>query len=210
LRRVLPPAAQVAWKELKELRPPVAYLVGGTAIAVHLAHRVSRDLDFFLSAPIDMDDLHTCLDATGHFVATGVSPGTLNGVLGKTRVQFLLAHDQRATEPMTEFDGIPVAGLGDLLAMKLKVVMDRGELRDYFDIMTIEQQTDLTAEEGLGIFLERYQPRVPEEALAVIVRSLGSLYDVQDDPALPVKRGVIERYWRRRQKELVGYMERDN
>jgi hypothetical protein len=68
----------------------------------------------------------------------------------------------------------------------------------------------LTAEEGLGIFLERYQPRVPEEALAVIVRSLGSLYDVQDDPALPVKRGVIERYWRRRQKELVGYMERDN
>jgi hypothetical protein len=65
-------------------------------------------------------------------------------VLGAAKVQFLLADTQRNTEPLTVLDGIPVAGLGDLLATKLEVVMHRGELRDYFDIMAIEKRTPLT------------------------------------------------------------------
>ena len=35
--------------------PPVAYLIGGTAIAAHLRHRLSRDLDFCFEAPVDLD-----------------------------------------------------------------------------------------------------------------------------------------------------------
>jgi hypothetical protein len=137
-----------------------------------------------------------------------LAPGTINGVLGAAKVQFLLADTQRNTEPLTVVDGIPVAGLGDLLATELKVVMDRGELRNYFDIMTIEQRTALTAEEGLGIFLERYRPKAPDESVTVIVRALGSLADVQDDPALPVKRSTIEKYWAKRQRDLVTRLER--
>jgi hypothetical protein len=208
MRKVLPRGAQVAWQELVDLRPPPAYLAGGTAIAAHLHHRVSRDLDFFLSEPVDMDDLYDRLQATGHFVVSQLAPGTINGVLGAAKVQFLLADTQRNTEPLTFVDGIPIAGLGDLLATKLEVVMDRGELRDYFDIMTIEKRTPLTAEEGLGIFLERYRPKAPDEAVTVIVRALGSLGDVQDDPALPAKRSMIEKYWAKRQRDLVGCLER--
>jgi hypothetical protein len=210
IRGVVPLGTQAAWLELVELRPPSAYLAGGTAIAAHLHHRVSRDLDFFLGEPVDMDSLYDRLQATGNFVASQVAPGTINGVLGEARVQFLLADTQRNTEPLTLVDGIPVAGLGDLLAMKLKVVMDRGELRDYFDIMTIEKRTPLTAEEGIGIFLERYRPKAPDEAVTVIVRALGSLGDVQDDPGLPVKRSTIEKYWAKRQAELVSSLERGN
>jgi hypothetical protein len=210
IRGVLPRGTHAAWQELVELRPPSAYLAGGTAIAAHLHHRVSRDLDFFSSEPIDMDSLYDSLEATGHFVASQVAPGTIIGVLGETRVQFLLADTQRNTELLTVVDGIPIAGLGDLLAMKLKVVTDRGELRDYFDIMTIEKRTPLTAEEGLGIFLERYRPKAPDEAVTVIVRALGSLGDVQDDPALPVKRSTIEKYWAKRQRDLVACLERGN
>ena len=209
IRKVIPEGTQAAWQELVELRPPPAYLAGGTAIAVHLQHRVSRALDFFLSEPVDMESLYDHLQATGHFVASQVAPGTINGVLGEARVQFLLAETQRNTEPLTLVAGIPVAGLGDL-AMKLKVVMDKGELRDYFDIMTIEERTPLKAEEGLGIFLERYRPKAPDEVMSVIVRALGSLGDVQDDPGLPVKRSTIERYWARRQRELVARLERGN
>lgn len=208
LRKVLPGATQAAWEELVALRPAPAYLVGGTAIAARLNHRVSRDLDFFLSEPVDMGALHARLEATGHFVTTQLDLGTIDGVLGESKVQFLLADTQHNTEPLTVVDGIPMAGLGDLLATKLKVVMGRGELRDYFDMMTIEQRTPLTVEEGLGIFLERYQPKAPDEAVTVIVKALGSLGDVLDDPALPVKRSTIERYWAKRQKDLVGHLER--
>ena len=208
MRGVLPSGTQAAWQELVELRPSPAYLVGGTAIAAHLHHRLSKDLDFFLSEPVDIDSLYDRLLATGHFVATQVAAGTINGVLGAAKVQFLLADAQRNTEPLTVVDGIPIAGLGDLLATKLKVVMDRGELRDYFDIMTIEKRTPLTAEEGLGIFLERYRPKAPDEAVTLIVRALGSLGDVQDDPALPVKRSTIEKYWAKRQRDLVMRLDR--
>ena len=76
--------------------------------------------------------------------------------------------------------------------------------------MTIEERTPLKAEEGLGIFLERYRPKAPDEVMSVIVRALGSLGDVQDDPGLPVKRSTIERYWARRQRELVARLERGN
>jgi hypothetical protein len=208
MRGVLPRGTQAAWQEVVELRPAPAYLVGATAIAAHLHHRLSKDLDFFLSEPVDMDSLYDRLQATGHFVASQVAAGKINGVLSEARVQFLLADTQRNTEALTIVDGIPIAGLGDLLATKLKVVMDRGELRDYFDIMTIEKRTPLTAEEGLGIFLERYRPKVPDDALTVIVRALGSLGDVQDDPALPVKRSTIEKYWAKRQRDLVACVDR--
>ncbi len=44
---VLPPDTALTWKTIAPIVPPTAYLGGGTAIAVHLAHRVSRDLDLF-------------------------------------------------------------------------------------------------------------------------------------------------------------------
>jgi hypothetical protein len=45
VRKVLPPDTAAAWDVIAPLVPPGGYLGGGTAIAVHLAHRVSRDLE---------------------------------------------------------------------------------------------------------------------------------------------------------------------
>ena len=62
LTRVLPASAQAAWRSLVGNLPNGAYLVGGTAIAAHLGHRVSRDLDFFVAEPFDPDELRSTLD----------------------------------------------------------------------------------------------------------------------------------------------------
>jgi hypothetical protein len=85
-------------------------------------------------------------------------------VFSKTKVQFLHADEGApqhllATPAMVE--GLRIAALEDLIAMKLKVVGDRGELRDYFDLMAIEQQTGRTVEEGLSLFLARFAPANP-------------------------------------------------
>lgn len=98
--------------------------------------------------------------------------------------------------------GLEVAGVRDLFAMKLKVVADRGELRDYFDLLSIERRTEFRVESGLRFFVERYRPRVPRQAVAAIVLGLGYLEDVADDPTLPMQREEIEEYWRRRQPEI--------
>jgi hypothetical protein len=56
-------------------------------------------------------------------------------------------------------------------------------LRDYFDLMTIEQRTNRTVDEGLG---------------------LGYFDDVDPDDALPVSRQQIVDYWTRRQPEIIA------
>ena len=81
VRKILPADTAATWETITQVVPPDAYLGGGTAIAVHLQHRISRDLDFFfLHGSIDLDELSERLSAVGPFAVTERSPGTLNGV----------------------------------------------------------------------------------------------------------------------------------
>jgi hypothetical protein len=203
LREVLPRETARAWAALAPLLPSGGYLAGGTGLAAHLHHRVSRDLDLFFHQAPDLDALRERLAETGTFAATRVGDGVLDGVLAGAKVQFLHARDQRRLAPTRRIAGIPVAAVEDILAMKLKVIGDRGELRDYFDVMAIEQRLGRTAEEGIALYLERFQVPAEHESVRHILRGLGYLDDVDDDELLPVDRGEIERYWRRRQPQVV-------
>jgi Nucleotidyl transferase AbiEii toxin, Type IV TA system len=208
VRTILPGDTATTWDVIAPLVPQQAYLGGRTAIAVHLGHRVSRDLDFFFHQhSIDLDDLASRLSAVGPFAVTERSPGTLNGLFSSTKVQFLHADEgrpQHLLEQPQETDGLRIAGLSDLIAMKLKVVGDRGELRDYFDLMTIEQRTGRTADEGLALFVARFQPEYPQQAINHILLGLGYFDDVDPDDALPIPRSDIVDYWTRRQREIIA------
>jgi hypothetical protein len=205
---ILLPNTALTWETIARIVPPTAYLGGGTAIAVHLEHRVSRDLDiFFHHNSVDLDELAIMLSAAGPFAITERAPGTLNGVFSATRVQFLHADEvrpQRLLESPTQVDGLRIAQISDLMAMKLKVVGDRGELRDYFDRMTIEEQARRTVDEGLALFIERFQPEYPDQAINHILLGLGYFDDVDPDETLPAPRQQIVDYWTRRQPEIIA------
>jgi hypothetical protein len=208
IRRILPPDTASTWETIAPVVPAAAYLGGGTAIAVHLAHRMSRDLDFFFHhGSVDLDELAKNLSATGPFAVTERVPGTLKGVFSATRVQFLHADEarpQHLLEQPQEIDGLRIAQISDLMAMKLKVVGDRGELRDYFDLMTIEQRTGRIVDEGLALFLARFRPEYPDQAINHILLGLGYFDDVDPDDTLPVPRRQIVDYWTRRQREIIA------
>ena len=203
LRAVLPEATVAAWPKVVTALPPGAYLAGGTALAVHLGHRVSRDLDVFVDRPFDTGRVWAALERAGDLAVTTFTDDTLNGLLDGTRVQILAAPTRRLLDPPTVVVAMPVAGVRDLMADKLEVVRDRGELRDYFDLMAIEEGGVHRCEQGLAYYLDRYGLGPDDTSLTEIVRALGYLDDVADDPGLPVSRDVIEDYWRRRQPELV-------
>jgi len=76
--------------------------------------------------------------------------------------------------------------------------------RPYFDLMAIEQATPYGAEQGIAFYVARYRPQPPEPGVADVIRGLGYFDDVADDPALPVPREEIERYWRHRQPRIVA------
>src|SRR3972149_58004 len=95
LDALLPGEMGFAWAQVAPLLPPEAYLAGGTAIAVHLRHRQSRDLDFFFHEPVGLDALVERLRSRGPFAVTQQAAGTLTGLFGTTRVQFLQAGLER-------------------------------------------------------------------------------------------------------------------
>src|SRR3954454_13966817 len=58
---ILPKAQQEIWPLLAPAARLSFVLYGGTAVALHLGHRVSIDFDFFRSAPLDHRELETSL-----------------------------------------------------------------------------------------------------------------------------------------------------
>lgn len=203
LRSVLPADTATSWVILRDHLPPTVTLFGGTAIAAHLHHRVSRDLDFFYTDPnTNVQHLREKLESLRPTAVTLQDQTSLNAVFGHTKVQFLHAAEQRDLEPPTLIAGIKTAGLRDLTATKLKVILDRGELRDYYDLMAIEQHTGIKIETALSDYQHRYNDPNSNNIYGII-RGLGSFSDVIDDPGLPTTRETIERYWESRQRHIL-------
>jgi hypothetical protein len=203
LRPILPPGAAEAWEDIAPVLPNSCRLARGTGLAVHLHHRQSRDLDFFYTdGDLALAALAEQLSAAGSFAATRSAPGSLSGVFQQTRVQFFDAHDQAYLAEPESRAGIPISSLADIFAMKVKVIGDRGELRDYFDLKRIEELTGRRFEEGIALYMDRY--RIPPEHASIghIVEALGYLDDVDEDEMLPEDHKTIASYWKRRQPEI--------
>jgi hypothetical protein len=203
LTEILPPETAWAWEQIAPALPSDCRLAGGTALAVHLRHRQSRDLDFFYKDPtLDLTALERRLSGLGSFAVSSRAPGALNGLLRGAKLQFLDAHDQIDLAEAEQHAGILVSSLADIFAMKVKVIGDRGELRDYFDLKRIEELTGRGVEEGIGLYMTRYQIPPEHPSIVHIVEALGYLDDVDEDDMLPEDRAAIAAYWMRRQPEI--------
>jgi hypothetical protein len=213
LQKLLGPATVRTWKALAPVLPDGLYLGGGTAIAVHLRHRESRDLDFFFhKETVDLSRLGEELGKAGAFAITHESTGTLRGLFGETKVEFFHADELRPQHLLQEpsiVARLPIAGLKDLMAMKLKVVGDRAEMRDYYDIKTIEEQAGLTVEDGLALLLDRYELSVTSDALAHIIGALGYLDDLEEDDSISLDKAELAEWWTNRQARLVRHLARN-
>ena len=202
----MPPATGDTWRSIVPLLPASAYLAGGTALTVRLLHRVSQDLDIFLERTEDLSSLWEAIVTAGTALATQRDDHTINCMFNGTRLQVLDASSQKMVGRTSVVAGLRIASIEDIMAMKLKVIIDRGELRDYFDLMAIEEQASLPVEEGIPLSITRYAPTNVDQYVDSIVRSLGYFGDVADDPGLPAPRSEIERYWMRRQRPLMKHL----
>ena len=208
LAAVLPADTAAMWLLARTVLPPQAYLIGGTAVAVHLQHRLSRDLDLCFEEATDLDEVVASLATLAPVQVTGRKKLGIDLLMSRTKVQLLCPPGHHRIEPTTVVEGLRISGLGDLLAMKLQVVVDRPELRDYFDLLCIETQGHRHVEEGLALFVERFRPEVPDQAITTILAYLADLSDVPEDPSLPLTREQIEAYWHARVPEIVRNLER--
>ena len=116
------------------------YLGGGTALAIHLGHRRSVDLDWFTPQriPDPMQLAQNIRDAGVHFLTGSVERGTLHGTVSGVRVS-LLEYRYPSLEPLVAWHelGCSIASLADLACMKLAAVAGRGSKKDFVDVYAL-------------------------------------------------------------------------
>lgn len=140
----LSPAQRRLWPAL---RPSVALgfvLYGGTAVSLHLGHRRSVDFDFFHEKALDKAEVRAAFpfmqraaalqDAINTLLV--LVPGSYLGARDGVKVSFFGGMNfGRVGEPLLAADGVlEIAALEDLMAHKLKIILQRAEKKDYEDI----------------------------------------------------------------------------
>ena len=143
---ILPPAQRRLWPELGPITDHGFVLYGGTAIALRLGHRTSVDFDFFSDQPMDRNAVITSLPFGDQSTVLQDEPNSLTLLVSSdkpdvsnVKVSFFGAINfGRVGNPDRSEDGMVCsASLDDLMASKVKVILQRAEAKDYRDIATM-------------------------------------------------------------------------
>lgn len=157
-KETLPLPQQDLWPELSKTPKLGFVLYGGTAIALQLGHRISIDFDFFSSEPLDIRALYqelpflkdSCVIQQQENSLSLLVPGQQKEDQGVKVSFFGNLKMGRVDTPLMTDDGVmQVASLNDLMATKLKVILQRAEYKDYFDIAAMIK-AGVSLENGLG------------------------------------------------------------
>ncbi len=142
-RDVLPAAQQSLWQQMGRAASLGLVLYGGTAIAVRLGHRPSVDFDFFTSDDLDRDVLLAAFPFLREGTVLQERPNTLtvlSSAVGEAashvQVSFFggIGFGRVGRPDLTDDGHLLVASLDDLMATKLKVLLQRVESKDYRDV----------------------------------------------------------------------------
>ncbi len=178
---ILPPEQQEVLRQLgRPARERGFYLGGGTAIAAHLGHRQSRDLDWFTVERIE-DPLALARDLQQCGVelqVEGIGRATLHGNVRGVRASFLEYPHPTLARPVAWPDvGCDIASLDDLAAMKLLAVDQRGAKRDFVDIHALAAHA-----RSLGEMLVLFRRKFAVEDVSRVLYSLTYFEDAEGDP----------------------------
>ena len=155
------------------------YLVGGTALALQLGHRVSIDLDLFTLETFDKTDLVEALSNEFDFSLESEGTSMLITYINDVKVDFVKMNYPILFPPMIAV-GIRMLDIRDIAPMKLKAITQRGSKKDFFDIYFLLNQMPLS--KILQLFSEKFK----QQEIFHVVKSLTYFEDAEQyaDPIL--------------------------
>ncbi|MGB3005362.1 MAG: nucleotidyl transferase AbiEii/AbiGii toxin family protein [Chitinophagaceae bacterium] len=141
------------------------YLVGGTALALYLGHRVSVDIDLFSTNDFNNESLIAPLEDNfpGFSYRNTHNPIGLFGFIDGIKVDFVKHHHHPLIDKTVIEDGIRLLSIPEIMAMKISAIMKRGVKKDFWDIAELLKQ--YTVED----FIRYYTKKYPSQQLLVSV-----------------------------------------
>lgn len=193
---ILPEAQRKVWPQLAPFKERFV-LYGGTALALRIGHRQSVDFDFFTEEPLEHKWIADNLPDTGNASVLQAQSNTYTIQLPMdneyVKLSFFGGIDfGRIGEPgLTEDKTLLVASFKDLMATKVKVLMQRIEKKDYIDIAALISH-GVSLEEGLAgaslLFGKEFSP--PECLRALQYFDEPTLSDLDESVKRSLKEAV--------------------
>lgn len=153
------------------------YLVGGTALALQLGHRISQDFDFCVKGNLLAENIARDLRGVGKFSVDLLEPPhNLLGTFEKVKVS-VFRYDYEMLEPFVYYKHVALASIKDIAAMKLTALCGRATKRDYVDVYVLCQQ--YAFEELFSWYDKKYG--VLGNNVYTLIKALGYFEDAQGD-----------------------------
>ena len=120
---------------LKDLIKKYHFVIaGGTALALHLGHRISKDFDLFTDAEFKVESIIPGIRKAGHqFHVISEGEGFLTANIDGIKVSFF-RYDYPFIEKPVIYRGVRIAGIHDIASMKVVAISQRGTKRDFVDL----------------------------------------------------------------------------
>jgi predicted nucleotidyltransferase component of viral defense system len=150
------------------------YLVGGTALALQLGHRVSIDLDLFTSEPFDPNELIQKMTEKFDFSVVSEGSGMVISTIDDIKVDFVKMSYPILFPSVLE-EQVRMLDIRDIAAMKLKAVTQRGSKKDFYDIYFLHQVMSL--DEIIRLFREKFK----QYEIFHVIKSLTYFEDAENN-----------------------------
>ncbi len=141
-------------EELKNFR-----LVGGTALSLCMGHRISIDIDLFTNQDFDAPKLYERLQNYYKGEKLRAIKNGVFGLIDDIKID-LIAHQYPWLKPVNEIEGIRMASLEDIGAMKVHAIVQSGSrFKDFVDVYYLLEH--LSNKELIDTYQKKYPDTNP-------------------------------------------------
>jgi len=175
-------------------------LVGGTALALQIGHRISIDIDLFSPAVFDENSLKEYLNRDYQFEEEFRGSHTLKGIIEDIKID-LITHAYPFVQAPSLEQNIRMASLPDIAAMKLNAIHGNGtRIKDFVDIAYLSSQLTLSQ------MLEAYAVKYAASNITSAVKSLAYFGDINVNEPVRMTNPVFE--WKKIETRIVEMIEK--
>lgn len=159
-------------------------LVGGTALALHLGHRKSVDLDLFGALEEDENEVNSELARLGQITQLRNTKNIRVYLIDGIKVDIVNYQYPWLHEPVVK-DNLRLAHRKDIAAMKIAAITGRGSKKDFIDIYF------LLKENSLQSIMEAYKQKYHDGSIFMALKSLVYFEDAEEDEMPVMMESVI-------------------
>ena len=159
------------------------FLVGGTALALQLGHRISVDIDLFGKITLSEFEISELMRAHGNIQLLNKSKNITIYSIDGVKVDIVNYPYKWIDEPVYD-GGLRLAGKKDIAAMKLNAIAGRGSKKDFIDLFFLLKEFSLA--DMLGYYKQKY----PEGSEFLVLKSLSWFEDADTEPDVMMLTGV--------------------